>query len=56
MTDGDETAIFSDKRICETAKSSRHFLMVAPGLPEIIISPAMRRANTMRTLGETDKF
>jgi hypothetical protein len=56
MTEGDETAIFSDKRICETAKSSRHFRMVAPGLPDRMISPAMRRANTMRTLGEIDKL
>src|SRR3990170_6981468 len=49
-----ERAIFSLSVICETANSSRHFRMVAPGLPERIISPAILRAKTSRMLGETD--
>jgi hypothetical protein len=53
MTD-DDNIILSERLVCETAKSSRHFRMVAPGLFERIISPAILRARTSRTLGDTD--
>src|SRR3972149_7960287 len=49
------SCIFSERLICETANNSRHFRMVAPGLLEKIISPAILRAKTSRILGETDK-
>jgi hypothetical protein len=49
----DDTSILSESLIWETAKSSRHFLMAAPGLLERIISPAILLAKTeSRRLGE----
>ena len=44
----------SERLSCETAKSSRHFLMVVPGLAESMISPAILLAKTSRVLGDTD--
>lgn len=50
-----ETIILSERRIWETAKSSRHFRMVAPGLLESMISPAILLARTeLRGLGGVD--
>jgi hypothetical protein len=44
----------SERLICEIAKSSRHLRMVAPGLLERIISPAILLAKTSLRLGDTD--
>src|SRR4030066_985203 len=48
------SCIFSASVIWLTANSSRHFRVFPPGLPDKIISPAIRRAKTSRMLGETD--
>jgi hypothetical protein len=44
----------SERLIWETAKSSRHFFMVEPGLLERIISPAILLAKTSLRPGDTD--
>jgi hypothetical protein len=54
MTAEDDNPIVSESVVWETAKSSRHFLMVDPGLPERIISPAILLAKTSLRLGDTD--
>jgi hypothetical protein len=56
MTADDDRCIFSERLIWETAKSSRHFRMVEPGLLERIISPAILLAKTSRIRGERDMF
>jgi hypothetical protein len=54
MTEGEDRTIFSESLVWDTAKSSRHLRMVAPGLFERMISPAIRLARTSRKLGDTD--
>jgi hypothetical protein len=54
MTPEEDKPIVSESVIWETAKSSRHFRIVAPGLPERIISPAILLAKTSLRLGDTD--
>jgi hypothetical protein len=54
MTAEEDSPIVSERVSWDTAKSSRHLRMVAPGLLERIISPAILLAKTSLRLGDTD--